>query len=564
MKELHLSEYNKEISEKKLNSFYILFLVLNALKITLFNFSIMNYHSLETFIFKFMLSLLIAGLLYPIIFKIPRKIGFIIFYIIEGVYVFSNISYFMYFRNYLHLFQSAALFTEGVGQVKHFTIPVNYRHVVMLIDLPMFIWLLKNYSFKDNMALIYGRYRRYAKYIITCLAILILGNEAWNYTKNNSILDFVKDYSIGEPRIVERYGTVANNICDIIFNSGGKNLMSHIKYGEEQTNTNNKNKSNFIVIQVESMDSNIINKKYDNQFIMPYLKELSEKNIYYPYVLSYHKAGGTSDSEFSAINSVEPLGNFPSIKLPKYEYPNSVVKKLTAASYSTLAFHGNIGNYYNRDVAFSKMGFKNFFDIKQMGFNDVGWGAPDADLFNYTLKSLEQVNGPFFSYIITLTSHTPFNSVKNYYSNNLFDSIKDEKIKNYFTSFSYVDKAIEDFIKEVKSKYSDTYILIFGDHTPDINTVEYKQAAFQNGDSYMEFVPFIILTPDNKSFIEDKSVASFLDIAPTILEASGIQYSYNTDGKNLMDSSITGKEIPFEGRLYDRNELLNKLLEELN
>jgi phosphoglycerol transferase MdoB-like AlkP superfamily enzyme len=215
-------------------------------------------------------------------------------------------------------------------------------------------------------------------------------------------------------------------------------------------------------------------------------------------------------------------------------------------------------------VAFSKMGFKNFFDIKQMGFNDVGWGAPDTDLFNYTLKSLEQVNGPFFSYIITLTSHTPFNSVKNYYNNNLFDSIKDEKIKNYFTSFSYVDKAIEDFIKEIKSKYSDTYILIFGDHTPDINTVEYKQAAFQNGDSYMEFVPFIILTPDNKSFIEDKSVASFLDIAPTILEASGIQYSYSTDGKNLMDSSIIGKEIPFEGRLYDRNELLNRLLEELN
>ena len=64
----------------------------------------------------------------------------------QAAYIFAYMSYYAYFHNYLHLFQSAALFTEGVGQVKRFTIPVTPEMLILLLDLPIFIKLVANYD----------------------------------------------------------------------------------------------------------------------------------------------------------------------------------------------------------------------------------------------------------------------------------------------------------------------------------------------------------------------------------------------------------------------------------
>jgi lipoteichoic acid synthase len=540
----------------KLIKYFTFFVILNSLKMSLFNFSIMNSYNAASFIFKTVFSLGISAMMYTFIIKVRSPFALIILYVAESSYIFSNISYFSYFRNYLHLFQSAALFTEGVGQVKHFTIPVNYRHLVMLIDIPLFIYIVRYYV---EINFISARISAYRKYIIICFLILISGNEAWNFAHNNSIFKVVKNYAEGEPIIVERYGTVVNNFCDVVFNWGGKSLIEQFKYGEVMTNSSvGVDKPNVIAIQVESLDSNLINKRYQDSYIMPNLNALAQQNVYYPYMLSYHKAGGTSDSEFSVINSVEPLKGFPSIKLSKYEYPNSMIKTFSDNSYDTFAFHGNIANYYNRDVAFAKMGFKEFDDIRKMGFKDIGWGAPDGEVFNYALNKLKGKEKPFFSYIITMTSHTPFTGAYNYYKNSNYDNIADEEIKHYFNSFSYVDQSINEFVDSVKKEHSNTYIFIYGDHTPNIDKDEYRQAAFMDGNNYLEFVPLIIITPDNKKFVEQNEVASFLDIAPTMLKASGQVFNISTNGRDLLNNEEISKSIPFNGIQYNREVLFKK------
>jgi phosphoglycerol transferase MdoB-like AlkP superfamily enzyme len=293
---------------------------------------------------------------------------------------------------------------------------------------------------------------------------------------------------------------------------------------------------------------------------MPYLNSLREDSIYYPYMLSYHKGGGTSDTEFSVLNSVEPLDSFPAIKLTAYNYQNSLVSKLQKESYYTMAFHGNVGTFYNRDIALSKMGFTKFYDISTMNYEDEGWGAPDDKVFSFAVDKMAKSKQPFLTYIITMTSHGPFESARNYFNNTQYDDIEDEIVRNYYNSLNYVDNSIKDFVSQIQSKYSNTYIYIYGDHTPNINTEDYYQASLIEGDKYLEFVPLFIITPDKQKHVEDKEVASFLDIAPTILNTSTIPYTLYSDGINLLipDRALSSA-IPLKGASFNRQLLYDKI-----
>jgi phosphoglycerol transferase MdoB-like AlkP superfamily enzyme len=306
------------------------------------------------------------------------------------------------------------------------------------------------------------------------------------------------------------------------------------------------------------MDSNIVNQQYKGNYITPFLHSLASSSIYYPYTMSYHEGGGTSDSEFSVLNSVEPLQYYPSLKLSNYSFPNSLISRMDAGQFSTFAFHGNVGSFYNRDVAFPKLGFQEFYDMLGMKLPESGWGLPDSKVFDYTLSRIKTAKQPFLSYTITMSSHEPFNSVRNYYNNSLYGDIKDTTVQNYFNSFSYVDQSIKNFVQEVQKNFKNTYIIIYGDHTPNINSAAYKQASYTMDNRYFEFVPMFIITPDSQVRKESAEAASLIDVAPTILETSGINFDLKSNGQNLTDPALNNDNLPFKGGSYSRSLLFQK------
>ncbi len=531
----------------------LLFLLLNTLKIALFNYHIIPVQTAETFRYKFEISLIVSFLFYQLVFKFKYRIGFIVFYILQVLYVTINLSYYLYFHSYLHFLQWMTLFGEGFKAAGHSAEPLNAKMLIVFIDLPVFVYLVFNY-FKVVKVNFEVRVFRRILTVVSLVIMMFIINQ--NYAYGNYMIKGTSTRYKGESPIVQRYGTVVNEIVNIYTNRNEKELISQLKYGSQQANnTEKQNRPNFVLIQVESMDANIINKKYNGEYIMPFLQSLASKNVYYPYLMSYHKGGGTSDSEFSTINSVEPLDSFPAIKLSDYKYPNSMMWELAKSGYTTMAFHGNMGSFYNRDTAFPKMGFQEFFDTGKMNLRDIGWGAPDRDVYNFVANRISSTKGPFLSYIITMTSHGPFENAKNYYNNKRYDRINDKVTRNYFNSMSYVDRSIEEFVNKIKADCPNTYILIWGDHTPNVNSDIYKQASLTEGDRYLEFVPFIAVTPDHKAFIEDSKAVSFLDISPTVLEASGIRYDIKSDGLDLLNGNDISGTVPFKGAEYDRKYL---------
>lgn len=534
---------------------FLIFMLLNSLKITLFNYFLIPIQTMATFNYKLQMTLLLAIIVYPLIFKLKSSLPFIMIYTIQILYIVANMSYYLFYHNYVHIMQWITLFQEAFLSAGHSAAPMNLKMFIIFIDIPAFAYILFNYSKVREFIMSI----RIQQLILAFSAIIIISFvEFNNYSQGFSVLQYVKDQSRGESPIVERYGTVANNMVTLYLNRGERGHEKKLIYGNSISSGSISSASpNFVVIQVESMDANIVKQTYKEQYIMPYLHDMAEKNIYYPYVMSYHMGGGTSDSEFSIINSVHPLEDYPAIKLTNYNYPNSFVKILSNAHYETLAFHGNVGNFYNRDIAFPKMGFTNFYDILRMKFEDTGWGAPDASVFDFTLEKLQKVKKPFFCYNITMTSHSPFTNAVNYYNNPLYADIEDENVKNYFNSLSYVDQSIHDFVEKIQHRYKNTYIFILGDHTPNITTELYAQASYSLDNRYFEFVPLIILTPNGKSYKEESKVASFVDLAPTILNAAKIKYEYKSNGQDLIYGAQKNLPILFKNKEYDR-ELLFK------
>jgi lipoteichoic acid synthase len=533
------------------------FILFNAIKVTLYNTFVSHAFTALFFSYKFMLTLIWVLVIYFLIFKLKKPVVFVLLYLIQLLYIVATFTYFDYFHSYLHIIQSIRLFKEGMDAVAALAFPKDPRTLLFFIDLPFAVLILLKYK---SITQLNTSIRFYKKVLIICGLSLLLLTETWHYAHNFSFVQLASNSQTSENLIVERYGTLANSFLDIMVYSENERLIDNLKYGKAvQAFSSMDEKPNFVIIQIESMDANVANFKYKDQYIAPFLHSLTDKSVYFPYTLSYHKGGATSDCEFSALNSVEPLDNYPAIKLTDYNYPNSLVHKLDEGGYDTKIFHGNIASYFNRDIAFPKMGFKEFYDMKRMNLKDVGWGAPDHEVFNFAENQMKNETEPFFYHVITMTSHGPFTNANYYYNNKYYDGVADVTLRNYYNSISYVDKSIEDFVNYIRANTKNTYIFIYGDHTPNISNDLYAQASLKENEKYFEFVPLFILTPDRKVYKENKKVASFLDIAPTILFNSDMPFKYKIRGMNLLDTSAALEKIPFKGEDYDRNYLFTKI-----
>lgn len=525
---------------------FLFFVLLNTIKFFLFHIKISN-GNLSFFLFLFFSTFLF----YFLIFSLNSKFFLVLFYIFQFLYLGINFTYFNYFKIHLTLKTFQLLFREGIITFFKGSYPFYPFIFFFLIDFPLLILFL----FRINLKTLIKIDKK-----LKAILILISISYIFLYTKESiyrsKLRERLYDFR-GDFRILENFGLLPWQIKGLFEEKKEIELKESKNFLEER---GREKLYNLIFIQVESLDSFILNEEYSRKKIMPYLNKILSKSIYYPYVISYHYGGGTSDCEFTIFNSIEPLLNYPAIKILDYHYRNSFVHLLKKNGYKTFAFHGNRGDFWNRDYALKAIGFDEFFDIKKMKLKMEGWGAKDEDVFEFVLDMIKKEKSPFFYYIITMSSHVPFRNVFKYYKNENFEGIEEYVVKNYFTSMAYVDFVLEKYIKEFL-KLKDTFLFIYGDHVGIEEAEKYKGSTIKIEDLKIDFVPLIILTPHNDFYKEEKLAGSFLDFAPTALYCSGIPFKYFTDGKNLIKYPVEDDFISPFFKKYKRSFLYDKIQE---
>ncbi|MEN2998310.1 MAG: sulfatase-like hydrolase/transferase [Brevinematia bacterium] len=545
-------------------SLILLFLTLRALKFLVFLYSI----SAPLLPSKFLFLLLTGYTIYFLILR-SRK-ALIIVLILEDLWILLNSIYFLYFDNYFHILNFLFHLTTNFSNAKEgisFLSAVSVigwvsRLLIILIDLPIFLVLLNTNIFSKVKEVI--KQKASKRVWILCVTALLL-SEFFFTTRNDGIYNITsKMLKEGlslkeEKKAISRYGTLFLNILDLLYLLDDKLAYKIVERGREIVFTGSYPRRNVIVIQVESLDSSVVFTDYKGQPVTPFLRSLAEECIFFPIVVSYHFAGYTSDAEFAVLTSLHPLKDIPSIRYWR-NYNNSIVKVLKSNNYVAYAFHNNKGTFFGRKDAYKRMGFDKLFDITEMGLEEKGWGASDEDVFNFArnfIKKLKNTN--FFAFIITMSTHGPFTFTEKYYTNELFNDIEDSTTRRYFNSMSYIDKVLSNFVDFVRSNFSNTSVIIYGDHHSSVQNSSYykRSVAFVDEGKIIEIVPLFIIDPEieSKKFI---TPVSQIDISPTILYLCRAKGKIISKGEVLLPSPKS-KTVFYLGEKVEKEKILKGL-----
>lgn len=243
------------------------------------------------------------------------------------------------------------------------------------------------------------------------------------------------------------------------------------KYGESNYDLQGIAKGkNVIILQLESIQEFVINKEINGKEITPNLNRFINENIEISnmFMQSY---SSTADSEFSTVTSLYPMENGMSYSRYYTNTYDDIFTMFKNEGYTTSYMHGNYGFFWNRENVYKE------FEVEHIELKDqfedtsediMGY-LSDELLYRQAVEKLKQYNMPFISYIVSASSHTPFE---------LWGLLDESKVNidvgkykgtffgNYLESVNYADYAFGIFIDELKAAnlYDDTVILLFGDH----------------------------------------------------------------------------------------------------
>ena len=243
------------------------------------------------------------------------------------------------------------------------------------------------------------------------------------------------------------------------------------RYGESNYNLEGIAKGkNVIILQLESIQEFVINKTINGKEITPNLNRFIEENIEFSnmFMQSYST---TADSEFSAVTSLYPMENGMSYSRYYSNKYDDIFTMFKNEGYDTSYMHGNYGYFWNRGNVYRAFGV-DYLELKD-SFEDISENVmgylSDELLYKQAVEKMKTYNMPFFSFIVSASSHTGFtlDGLEDISKVSIdVGKYKDTFFGNYLESVNYADYAFGTFIEELKEAdlYDDTIILIYGDH----------------------------------------------------------------------------------------------------
>jgi len=301
---------------------------------------------------------------------------------------------------------------------------------------------------------------------------------------------------------------------------------------------------NLVVIQVESLENFVINQKIAGQEITPNLNRLLGNSLYFPNIYEQVYNGNSSDADLMTNTSVYPVRSGSTFfRFPRNTY-NSLPRLMAKKGYATLGIHPDKGSYWNWMPALNSMGFDKTFDATHFDQNDkIGLGISDYSYLSQVAAILVGEKEPFYSFMVTLTSHSPFDLPEEYWELTLTDCLNDSKLGGYFQSIRYTDRAIGHFLAKLEQSQllDNTVFVIYGDHA---GVHKYYNDEIQELEPSEEWwlddsprIPLIIYSKALKGEKIDV-IGGQIDVMPTIAYLFDLDESYKTTafGRNLLNT----------------------------
>lgn len=262
------------------------------------------------------------------------------------------------------------------------------------------------------------------------------------------------------------------------------------------------------IIQMESVEFESLGYELGGELVMPFLSSLRETSRFYK-VRAIHE-NGSADADFSMLTGLAPSPDVITYRIRGYPYEDPLPSLFRRAGYRTEFFHGLYGDFFNRrPIMERRMGFDSVvFEeelVEHHGATPTRWGVKDRDVFQLAAREMNATEGPVFQFIITLTSHNPFDFLDEHEReiSPRLPPPKDERerrLYRYADSIRYLDRVLEAYYEALPDG---SLLVLYGDHS----SFALPRAVRDSDGKLIEFVPYLVHQKGNRLESADPALA---------------------------------------------------------
>ncbi len=475
-----------------------------------------------------------------------RPLTWLCFFVITYILLFDLAAEYFFFAEFGARFNFIAIdyliyTTEVIRNIRE-SYPVNWIFAgIFIINILVFLFLRKHIDrCLTDKTILWKRLRSgvvfailpilsYVSVDLTVFAITadnyaneLAENGLYNLVAafNNSELDYDRFYAGKDDKLVlTRLHELVREPNNRYVNRDPRNMARKIHHdGAEK-------RLNVIVLVEESMSGEYLKAFGGKEGLTPNLDRLAGESLFFS---NLYAAGTRTVRGLEAVTlAMPPLPGTSLIKRPHNENFFSWGSLMRSRGYDTKFIYAGHGFFDNMNYFFSHNGFaivdKTDFSRDEVTF-DNAWGACDEDLFRKVIKEANKSYGskkPFFSIVMTTSNHRPFT-----YPDGKID-IPSHAGRN--GGVKYADYAIGKLLENARKQpwFNDTLFVIVADHCAgSARKVALPIKNYQ--------IPLLVYAPGRIRPQKIDTLASQIDIAPTVLGLLNFSYETKFLGKDIL------------------------------
>jgi phosphoglycerol transferase MdoB-like AlkP superfamily enzyme len=282
---------------------------------------------------------------------------------------------------------------------------------------------------------------------------------------------------------------------------------------------------NVVLITVESLSASFLSRFGNAQDLTPRLDALMQESLVF--TQTYATGTRTVRGLEALTLSVPPTPGRSLVKRPDAPALQSLGGVLAEQGYDTAFLYGGRGYFDNMNAFFDANGYRSVdqtdLSDDEISFSNA-WGVADEDLYRRAIREADAdyaADRPFFLHLMTTSNHRPYTYPEG--------RVAIPSGTGRAGAVQYTDWAIGAFIDAAAERpwFEDTVFVIVADHC--------ASCAGRQAIAVPKYhIPMIVYAPGRVPPREVDTLASQIDLAPTLLAMLGIEYESEFFGQDLL------------------------------
>lgn len=352
----------------------------------------------------------------------------------------------------------------------------------------------------------------------------LAGNGLYNLVAafRNNELDYDTFYVTRDTKqVLSRLRDNLRDDDEKFLTDGGRDISRFVQSEESEK------RLNVVVIVEESLSAEFLGVFGNNRGLTPNFDRIAKESMLFT---NFFATGTRTVRGLEAVTlSIPPLPGCSLVKRPNNEGLFSWGGIMKIKGYDNKFIYGGHGYFDNMNYFFSHNGFsivdKTDFNKDEVTF-DNAWGVCDEDLFRKVIREADKSYGqgkPFFSIVMTTSNHRPFTYPAG--------RIPVPSGKGREGGVMYADYSIGRLVAEARKQpwFNQTVFVFVADHCAG----SARKIALP---IHNYRIPLIIYSPSHIKPARVATLASQIDVAPTVLGLLNFSYPTRFIGRDILDT----------------------------